>query len=344
VIGSDAVALTGGTATFGTKNVANDKTVTLSGAALSGSHAGNYSLTSVGTTTADVTPLAITGSFAAANKTYDGTTDATVLTRSPNGVLGSDGVTLTGGTASFADKNIGTAKVVTLAGAALSGADKDNYTLSSVGTTTANIVAKQLTVTASSPATLVVGAPVPTITPSYSGFVPGEGAGLVSGMTCGTTYTTASTVGTYPSTCSNASAPNYSMSYVAGSVRVEYGWNGYLQPINDTAHTGLYESKFKLGQTIPVKFDLTNAAGQIVQQAVNPKFTKSTRLGNCDNALTVETLPTLAADGDVYFNYTGGHYQYNWSTKNVTQGAGEYRIFANLADGTQRSVDICLTK
>ena len=57
---------------------------------------------------------------------------------------------------------------------------------------------------------------------------------------------------------------------------VVYGWDGFLQPINDTAHqTGLYESKFKLGQTIPVKFDLTNAQGQVVQQTGNPTFTRS---------------------------------------------------------------------
>jgi len=34
--------------------------------------------------------------------------------------------------------------------------------------------------------------------------------------------------------------------------------------------TGTAESKFKLGQTIPAKFVLTNASGQVVQQAVAP--------------------------------------------------------------------------
>jgi hypothetical protein len=35
-------------------------------------------------------------------------------------------------------------------------------------------------------------------------------------------------------------------------------------------------------------------------------------------------------------------YHYNWSTKGLT--TGEYRMYANLADGTKRYVDICLTK
>jgi hypothetical protein len=34
--------------------------------------------------------------------------------------------------------------------------------------------------------------------------------------------------------------------------------------------TGTAESKFKLGPTIPAKFVLTNASGQVVQQAVAP--------------------------------------------------------------------------
>ena len=42
------------------------------------------------------------------------------------------------------------------------------------------------------------------------------------------------------------------------------------------------------------------------------------------------------------FTLNGGHYQYNWSTKGGT--AGLYTVYANLADGTSRSVNICLTK
>lgn len=116
-----------------------------------------------------------------------------------------------------------------------------------------------------------------------------------------------------------------------------------LQPINDTAHqTGLNESKFKLGQTIPVKFDLTNAQGQIVQQAGDPTFTRSGNLGVCDATASTDTVPTVSPDAAAVYKSSGGHYQYNWSTKART--AGEYKIFANLADGTHQFVYICLTK
>ena len=143
------VSLTGGTATFADAQVGTGKTVTLAGASLTGSAAGNYSLTSVGTTTADITALGITGNFTAQNKIYDGNNTAGVLTRTLNGVLAGDvgNVSLTGGTATFADAQVGTGKTVTLTGATLTGTAAGNYSLTSVATTTANITPLGITVT-----------------------------------------------------------------------------------------------------------------------------------------------------------------------------------------------------
>jgi len=96
-ISGDAVSLTGGTATFSDKNVGMGKTVTLTGATLSGAMLGNYVLDSVATTTANITVLHITGTFTAANKVYDGSNSATVLTRSLSGTIMGDVVSLAGG-------------------------------------------------------------------------------------------------------------------------------------------------------------------------------------------------------------------------------------------------------
>ena len=60
VIGGDAVSLVGGSATFSDKNVGNGKTVTATGLSLSGSAAGNYSVNSTATTTANITPAPLT--------------------------------------------------------------------------------------------------------------------------------------------------------------------------------------------------------------------------------------------------------------------------------------------
>ena len=145
-----SVSLTGGTATFANVNVGTGKTVTLTGAALGGTASGNYSLTSVNTTTANITALGITGNFTVANKVYDGNTVAAVQTRTLSGVLAGDvgNVSLIGVTAAFNNANAGTGKTVTLTGATITGTAVDNYSLTSVNTTTANITKANATITA----------------------------------------------------------------------------------------------------------------------------------------------------------------------------------------------------
>ncbi|MEI8082418.1 MAG: YDG domain-containing protein, partial [Actinomycetes bacterium] len=86
------------------------------------------------------------GAFTADNKPYDGTTDATVATRSLVGTITGDIVSLMGGTAAFADKDANVGIIVTLTGATLDGADKGNYDLTSVTDARADITAKNLTI------------------------------------------------------------------------------------------------------------------------------------------------------------------------------------------------------
>ena len=85
----------------------------------------------------------------AANKEYDGSTTATPTgTAVINGKVGSDDVTVTAGTATFADKNVGTGKTVTFTGYSLSGADAGNYNLKAQSASvTANITAKVVKLT-----------------------------------------------------------------------------------------------------------------------------------------------------------------------------------------------------
>ena len=81
------------------------------------------------------------------NKVYDRTSNATV-TLADNRVAG-DSLSTTYTSASFANKSVGTAKTVSVSGIALSGADAANYQLASTtATTTANITARSLTVSA----------------------------------------------------------------------------------------------------------------------------------------------------------------------------------------------------
>ena len=86
--------------------------------------------------------------LSASNKEYNGNNVATPTGRATiSGKLAKDELTVTDGTASFADKNAGTNKEVTFAGYALSGSAAGNYLLSAQPVTVkANITQKEITV------------------------------------------------------------------------------------------------------------------------------------------------------------------------------------------------------
>jgi MBG domain (YGX type)/Bacterial Ig-like domain (group 3) len=78
-----------------------------------------------------------------------------------------------------------------------------------------------LSITASS-AAMTYGGTVPAITPSYSGFAGNDSpASLSAPPSCSTTATPASPAGTYASACAGAADPNYTISYLPGTVTVD---------------------------------------------------------------------------------------------------------------------------
>jgi len=98
-----------------------------------------------------------------------------------------------------------------------------------------------LTITASS-TSMTYGSTSPTITPSYSGFANGDtAASLTTAPVCTTTATATSSVGTYPSTCSGATDPNYAISYFSGTVTVGQAGTtlAYTGPASISAGTAL---------------------------------------------------------------------------------------------------------
>ena len=128
---------------FADANAGSDKTVTISGASLSGADAGNYTLTLPASVVADIFKKAITGTVVADDKTYDGTTSASG-TITLNGVIAGDQVTASAILA-FADANAGSDKVVFITSASLSGADAGNYTLTLPASVLADIFKRALT-------------------------------------------------------------------------------------------------------------------------------------------------------------------------------------------------------
>ncbi len=87
-----------------------------------------------------ITPITISGSITAADKTYDGTTTAVINSRTLVGVLSSDVVSYVGDRANFDTAAVGNGKSVTATGLTLNGSDAVNYIVNSTAITTANIL------------------------------------------------------------------------------------------------------------------------------------------------------------------------------------------------------------
>jgi hypothetical protein len=171
---------------FADKNVGTGKVVTVSGLALTGADAGNYTVSDGSGASADITPKSVTVTgFAADNKVYDGTTDVTISNWGfvVTGV-GTETLTLNHGSTSFSDKNAGTGKTVTADGYSLgdgaNGGLASNYTLSSTSaTTTVDILKKAITVTAAGQ-DKIYGDADPN--PTYAADVPLAGGDSFTGM------------------------------------------------------------------------------------------------------------------------------------------------------------------
>jgi hypothetical protein len=145
-ISGDQLTLGGGTANFNDKSIGSNKPVTISGLTLSGADAGNYTCDTTANALADITGRALAVSAQGVNKTYDGTTNATVTLQDDR--LAGDTITVSYSQAGFSDKNVGTTKLITVSGIAVTGADAGNYTCNTSTTATADITARTLLVTA----------------------------------------------------------------------------------------------------------------------------------------------------------------------------------------------------
>ena len=108
----------------------------------------NYALTLSGADLT-VTRRPVVAIVLAGNKEYDGGVAATIAGSTLGNGIAEDEVGVVAGTASFADKHVGTGKPVTVTGLALVGTQAGNYALSSTtAVATADIVARPLMVTA----------------------------------------------------------------------------------------------------------------------------------------------------------------------------------------------------
>ncbi|MCJ0741862.1 YDG domain-containing protein [Pedobacter montanisoli] len=145
-VNGDILSLANTSAAFDNKNVGTNKSVEVSGISIGGTDAVNYTFNTTASATANITAKALTVTVTANNKIYDGNTNA-IVALSDNRVNG-DILTLANTNATFNNKNVGTNKPVSVSGISISGADAINYTFNTTASATANITAKNLTITA----------------------------------------------------------------------------------------------------------------------------------------------------------------------------------------------------
>ena len=342
VVGDDvSIDSSGYSASFATASAEAAKPVTVLGVALAGGDASNYSVAQPSGLSAEIRRLAITGSFTTpASKVYDGLTAAAVLSRSVNGAVAGDAVVLTGGTAAFDTKDVGSGKTVTLTGASLAGSDAGNYTLSSVATASADIVKALLTVTAHNKAMILNGA-VPALTWSIAGFVDGESIGASSGVTGAPACSTATGAapGAFDITCTvgTLAAANYTFAFIKGKLTVSYaltaclGSAGHaiLQPIDVDG-----SSVFKQGSTVPAKFRVCDARGaSIGTTGVVASFRLASTSVGVDGPID-EAVVSTTPDTAFRWSATDQQWIFNVNTKSLVANR-TYNYEISLNDGSK---------
>ena len=128
---------------------------------------------------------------------------------------------------------------------------------------------------------------------------------------------------------------------VTGTYTVKYRFDGFLQPINDTAHQiGTSTSVFKGGSTVPAKFQLKNASGTAIQSVTAPRWLTPVK-GSAMSAPVDETVYSTSPDSGSTYRYdpTAQQYIYNWKTGS---GGNYWRIGVTLDDGQTYYINIGL--
>jgi hypothetical protein len=324
--------ISGASASFADKDVGT-WTVTATGLDITGADAGNYVLDNGSDTDeADITVRHLSAAITADNKVYDGTTDATFDCDLSNVVLLED-VTcdISGASASFADKDVGT-WTVTATGLDITGADAGNYVLDNGSDTDeADITQRDLHVIAEDK-TKYFGEVNPALTWHYqlSDFVSGEGASDIdTPPTCSTTAGQFSLPGDFPITCSG-SDNNYNLLSVDGTLHILF-WTlkGFYQPV-DMLPLGVVNT-VKGGSTVPLKFEVFAGSTELTSVDVVKTFTVQ-QVG-CGFTGTEDPIELYSTGGtSLRYDSTGGQFIQNWQTP---KAAGKcYTVILTTDDGS----------
>ncbi len=253
------------------------------------------------------------------------------------GALNTSATTQSGGAAGFATTTLSLAQNVGSYLVATTFVEDAGY-VGSIDSDPFAITPAPLTVTAGNKTMFYGAASPPPFTVVYTGFVLGQNSGVLGGvLTFGGTAAGANgttPVGTYVIAPTGLSSSNYAISFMSGTLTIIYNnvaGHQFLQPINPNLTTG-NRSSFKIGSTIPAKFQLFKADGTTAVTTAVATISV-TKVDNTPDAPINEEVITLPPDDGVNFRVSGSQYIFNLGTKGWT--AGTYRITANLDDGSK---------
>jgi hypothetical protein len=181
------------------------------------------------------------------------------------------------------------------------------------------------------PTNFVVGQTVTAPTCQASDALSGMASCQLTGKT-GSGFTNTNGVGdfTYAFTATDKAGNAASTSI---TLHVGYSWSGFLQPVTNTAHDLGTASSFNAGSTVPVKFQLKNAAGSVRQASYMPVWISPVDLGTASVAGTaINTTSTATVGGSFKWDATAQQYVFTWQTPKT--GTGHYyRIGVQLDSG-----------
>jgi hypothetical protein len=293
-----------------------------------------------------ISPLTIAGSITALDKTYDGTSSATIVTRSLSGVLTGDVVSYAGGIATFSDSNAGMGKTVTASGLYLAGTDAGDYAVNSTASTTATISRANQQISWSTPAPIVLGMSLSStqlnavVTVVQGGSAPGAltytpAAGTILG------------VGPQQLRVDAASTINYNAATATVSINVFYSTgtclgdlgHSILQPINADG-----SSTFKQGSTIPAKFRVCDAAGHSIGTAgLVTSFNLVQTISGTVSTTVDEDVVSTTPDSNFRWDPSAQQWIFNVSTKPLAAHT-TYFYLIGLNDGSTISFRYGLPK
>ncbi|MGQ0637258.1 MAG: MBG domain-containing protein [Planctomycetaceae bacterium] len=313
------------TVSTASKSPAGSFTVTVRGDQVAGSTSTGDFATAAGTLA--ISKRALTASALAQSKVYDGTT-AAVVSLSDNRVAG-DALTVTYGTANFGSKNVGTGKVVNVAGIAISGADAANYVVNATTSATANVTPRPITVTADAK-TKLEGAADPPLTYQVT-----SGA-LVAGDSFAGALARAAgeSPGAYAIQQGTLAAANYNVTFVGNSLTIVANSTSQIGLAGPWVVNGAWAQMTQSGNTLSLVDETgVNSTGSFVSS--NQITGRGGLTGTVDTS-TPDNGRIVWSDGVVWLRLALGGQYYNPINNALTSvvQTGTNLTFVNAAGGT----------